>query len=191
MGFKPGLIVKLTDNGRRNAIVLGERDHVIKLYADGGFTHVLGHQVSVPRKPVETFIPMRLRLPYGHWFERDGTRVLFSRDYCPLWKLSPDGALIPDEPWRLVKHVREETFWSDRDAPWISRDTAWNMATILSDIGVKDGTPLLSVAVRYLVDGATDIHDAVHRMTPAGVLNSAQRLLRGFGQQPAVHGALC
>lgn len=40
------------------------------------------------------FVPLRFWIPYGVWTEADGSKVLFSRDYCPLWKIK-DGAGAP------------------------------------------------------------------------------------------------
>ena len=33
------------------------------------------------------FFPLRFWMSYGIWTEADGAKVLFSRDYCPLWKI--------------------------------------------------------------------------------------------------------
>lgn len=46
-----------------------------------------------PSSRPDDFIPLRLWLPYGWWTLQDGSEVLFSRDYIPLWKIDPSGRI--------------------------------------------------------------------------------------------------
>lgn len=199
MRFEPGTIVKLATSelGRRRspAILLnGYREHVVTLLTDGGTATAMGFEVTVPRTSIKDFVPMRLRLPYGEWREKDGTRVLFSRDYCPLWKIAPDGKPAADDPWRLVKHVQQSWFWKDHNTPWRNRETLKRMEGLLAELGIGE-LPKLVQAIHHMVGNARgaarDIHEAVHRMTPGHVLNSAPRLIYSRGSMPAaVGGAL-
>lgn len=59
------------------------------------------------------FIPMRFWMPYGAWTEGDGSKVLFSRDYCPLWKIQEDHAPTQDDPNRAVRFVDQPCFFFD------------------------------------------------------------------------------
>ena len=45
-------------------------------------------EAVVPRARIEDFVPRRLWLPYGWMDMEDGSRVLFSRDYLPLWRIA-------------------------------------------------------------------------------------------------------
>jgi hypothetical protein len=59
------------------------------------------------------FIPIRFWLPYGFWTEKDGSKVLFSRDYCPLWRIQEDQAPIRDDPDRAVNFVAQSWFFDE------------------------------------------------------------------------------
>ena len=105
--IEPGAIVKWKANqlGNRQgapAILLSMNGTDIRLLDDVGTAKVLRHEIIVPRMPLPAFEPMILRLPYGVWTEEDGSRVLFSRDYYPLWRIPPDGHVTPEDPWRWI-----------------------------------------------------------------------------------------
>src|SRR5947209_15632905 len=92
----PGTIVRtkvaLSGAARgASAIMLFTNGSYCRILVNGGVAHPARREVTVPKKTLFGFIPMRLRLPYGRWVEEDGTMVLFSRDYCPLWKMLPSG----------------------------------------------------------------------------------------------------
>lgn len=59
------------------------------------------------------FVPLRFWAPYGVWTEADGSKVLFSRDYCPLWKIQEGRAPVRDDPDRGVSFVRQEWFFDE------------------------------------------------------------------------------
>lgn len=61
------------------------------------------------------FIPLRFWLPYGRWTEPDGTAVLFSRDYYPLWRIEEGKAAVRDDPHRQVPYIDQE--WLITDDP--------------------------------------------------------------------------
>jgi hypothetical protein len=65
-------------------------------------------EIAIPRIPLAPFVPYRLWLAYGAWTESDGSRVLFSRDYAPMWRLR-DG-LPPRQaaPTEWIKFEQEE-----------------------------------------------------------------------------------
>ena len=54
-------------------------------------------------------------MPYGIWTEQDGSKVLFSRDYCPLWKIQEGRAPERDEPNRWVNVSKEEWILDETD----------------------------------------------------------------------------
>lgn len=59
------------------------------------------------------FVPLRFWMPYGFWTEADGAKVLFSRDYCPLWKIQEGRAPVRDDPDRDVKFVKQEWYFDE------------------------------------------------------------------------------
>lgn len=112
---------------------------------------------------------MRLRLAYGVWTEEDGSRVLFSRDYCPLWRISLDGRFAPEDPWRWIKFVGEQWFWEDASTPWRNRARECEIEQQMREMGWNGGTPRLMSVVDILVSEQADsIRDAVRLMAPPG-----------------------
>jgi len=73
---------------------------------------------SIPREAPPVFIPLRLRLVYGAWTEPDGAKVLFSRDYAPMWRLRGGHPPQMTSPFEWIRHQREEWFWEDATSPW-------------------------------------------------------------------------
>ncbi len=171
--IEPGTIVKVRTGGlavRRGspAYFLGIRGSGVRLLTDAAIAEALRSQISVPSVPIPAFAPMRLRLAYGVWTEADGTRVLFSRDYFPLWRVSPHGDVVADDPWRWVPFVEQGWFWDDGDMPWRSQKKARVVDQKMEDLGVV-GYPKLMDAVDILVQNSdADIRDAVRLMVPPG-----------------------
>lgn len=86
---------------------------------------------------------MRATLPYGCWTEDDGAKVLFARDYRPMWKIYPDGKVSPDEGrrrrWgRTVNWVRMEHYFNDDNPPWRNKETAQKCKNILINYGIEE-----------------------------------------------------
>lgn len=59
------------------------------------------------------FIPLRFWMPYGYWIENDGSKVLFSREYCPLWKVQEGRAPVRDDPDRWVVWTEQKWFFDE------------------------------------------------------------------------------
>lgn len=169
--IEPGTIVTvrgrgLAVRGGSPAYFLGMRGNGMKILTDAAIAEACPHQVSV--SPFPSFEPMRLRLAYGVWTELDGTKVLFSRDYFPLWRISSDGEVSPDDPWRWVDFVEEEFFWDDRNPPWRSPKTAREVEERMKRMGVV-GHPKLMDAVEILIaNPEIDIRDAVRMLAQPG-----------------------
>ncbi|MCY4259433.1 MAG: hypothetical protein OXC91_04125 [Rhodobacteraceae bacterium] len=79
---------------------------------------VADFEVVFPRSPLSLFVPARLKLPYGVWTEEDGSKVLFSRDYKPLWRLTDGKKAERLQPWLWIKSIDRQYFWDDRNRPW-------------------------------------------------------------------------
>ncbi len=172
--IEPGTIVKVNTGElgvRRGspAILLKMDRGFVRLLTDAGIVHTVRRQITVPRTPLPPFEPMRLRLAYGIWTEKDGSRVLFSRDYCPQWRIAPDGCVSPEDPWRWIESVNQNHFWDDSLTPWRSRQKQREIEQRMAQMGVT-GTPKLMDVVDILVrDEAEDIHGAVRILAPPGI----------------------
>ncbi len=172
--IEPGTIVKANTGElgvRRGspAILLKMDGGFVRLLTDAGIVQTVRRHITVPRTPALPFEPMRLRLAYGVWTEEDGSRVLFSRDYCPLWRIAPDGCLSPEDPWRWIESVNQNHFWDDSLTPWRSRQKQREIEQRMGQMGVTGTTKLMGV-VDFLVRGeADDIHDAVRILAPPGI----------------------
>jgi hypothetical protein len=98
---------------------------------------------SYGRQPVAKHPPWRQsryrHLPYGCWITRDGTAVLFDRDYAPLWSRAP-GAASPTSmtgsEW-VANIVSESWLYTDTDPPWLDPLTRQRCMQVLKDFGVE------------------------------------------------------
>jgi hypothetical protein len=159
-----GSIGKVMSPGRNGEVVILKRL--------GRPTYVLTHRTPdaavgdfefvSPRHPLPLFIPMSLYVPYGVWTEKDGSRVLFSRDYKPLWRLTPAKRPARANPWDRIQFDREEWFWGDTDTPWASNARYEIELKRLQDLGVV-GLPKLVETLPHLVmrDDLRSVEDAV------------------------------
>jgi hypothetical protein len=101
-------------------------------------------------RPVPLFIPMRLHLSYGAWTEQDGARVLFSRDYKPLWRLKDGEKPARMNPWERIRFEKQEWFWDDTTTPWSTTARYEQEIKRLQDFGVT-ALPRLVETLPYLV----------------------------------------
>ncbi len=171
--IQPGTIVRVNTGQmavRRGApaIFLGMNGEGVRLFTDAQIVSAARREFTIPRVPLEPFTPMRLRLAYGVWTKADSSRVLFSRDYFPLWQVFADGRVVPMEPWRWVEFVKEEWFWDYVSAPWRDREKEREIERRMEEMGVS-GTPRLVRALDLVVQGkAKGLRDAVKLMVPPG-----------------------
>ena len=165
--IEPGTVVRV--KGIR-ALVLRVEQKGIRLLADAGILSVSRREVSVPKVPMEPFAPMRLWLAYGIWTEQDGSKVLFSRDYYPLWRVAPDGTVAADEPWRFVDYRgKADYLFDDETAPWWKAHKAQEIEHLMEKLGIIGAPKLLDVISILMKGEAEDIRQAVRRMVPPGV----------------------
>lgn len=75
-------------------------------------------EYSTPKEKISLFIPRRLYLLYGMYIQHDGSRILYSRDYEPMWRLRegqrPERFRGPE----YIEHVDRIGFWDDSSTPW-------------------------------------------------------------------------
>ncbi|MCQ4188863.1 hypothetical protein [Methylocystis suflitae] len=160
-----GAIGKLKSPGRDGEMVI--------LKSFGKPTLIVTHQSGraaaadfeyvTPRNAEELFIPMRLYLAYGIWTEADDSQVLFSRDYCPMWRLRQ--GLSPERmnPWERITFTKQEWFWEGR-LPW--RDRAMHEAEIdrLRKFGVRFLPKLVDTLPLVVSRDDLDFREAVREL---------------------------
>ena len=83
-------------------------------------TGVAEFEFVTPRASIPLFIPTALYLAYGSWTERDGSTVIHSRDYLPLWRLRSGHNPERLNPADWIEHDDhyDSWFWQDHNAPW-------------------------------------------------------------------------
>ena len=145
----------------------------VHLLTDAGDAMAVRREITVPRTPLPPFQPLRLWLPYGIWTERDGSQVLFSRDYCPLWRISSDGTVSDENPWQEIAFVESENLWYREGLAWLTPNP-WKNRTLKKQIkdrmrilGVLGSPPRLIEALDVILRGdAGNIRDAVQVLAP-------------------------
>ena len=108
---------KIKEEGRpvRRALLVSrgeDRHSLCETMTDHGIATCVGFELSQHRTG-HFFIPMRFWMPYGVWTEEDGSKVLFSRDYCPLWNIQEDRAPAQDDPNRAVRFTDQQWFFDE------------------------------------------------------------------------------
>lgn len=124
---KPGTVVRdMAYNARTPAYLLvpGKPTAIL---TDTQRSTRADFEVTTPRTPLGDFVPSRLWLPYGAWTLKDGSEVLFSRDYYPLWRIH-GGQVERLDPWLWIDGTMDEMhFAPPRSSVWSSgpaRDAA-------------------------------------------------------------------
>jgi hypothetical protein len=123
-------------------------------------------EVSSPRIRVEDFVPLRLYLPYGYWVTGTGSKVFFSRDYKPLWEISPNGAVKRSDPWTWVRGISSQHFFGEEnaDVTWHRNLTIGAATQLLKAFGIR-GLPILVDILPVLVsDNELSLDEALGRL---------------------------
>jgi hypothetical protein len=107
---------------------------------------------------------MRLYLPYGYWEEGDGAKVLFSRDYKPLWRLRLNSVPERVDPSLWVRWRKQQFLWEDASTPWRKSELRAKLEAMLVDMGVQT-LPILADALPLLVN-----EDSLHNFAGAAEL---------------------
>ena len=131
-------------------------------------TTVADFEVEYPERPLSLFVPARLKLAYGVWTEEDGSKVLFSRDYKPLWRLTHGRRPERLRPWLWIEWIESQHFWDDRNTPWWSVRCREEEENRLRGFGIR--------CLPKLVDTLSDlIFDNDVRSVGAAVERMAER----------------
>lgn len=151
-GRKPGVVGKLKAPGQtKGHAIATELGRPTRIITHGAYDSIVADfEFVAPRSPLPLFIPMRLYLPYGEWLQADGARVLFSRDYCPLWRLRAERSPERIEPWKWINFVSQRFFWADHTTPWNTPSTYEQAIEVLRKEGIRC-TPKLVEALPILI----------------------------------------
>ena len=117
---RAGTVVRDGAYGSKSPAYLRYPGRPTYLLFDTGFGERADFEVVTPRSPLPDFVPSRIWLPYGVWKLSDGSEVVFSRDYLPMWRISNDRT-ERIAPWFWIKGmVAEIHFASPGTATWAS-----------------------------------------------------------------------
>lgn len=131
-------------------VILRQFDRPTSVVSHREITTVADFEYLSPRTAPDLFLPMRLYMPYGIWTETDGSQVVFSRDYKPMWRLrtcQPTERLVP---WLHINFVREELLWPAAQTPWTSENLSSRLYEFLNQNGLQR-LPVLADALPLLV----------------------------------------
>ncbi|WP_313454382.1 hypothetical protein [Brevundimonas sp.] len=148
---KPGTVVRdMAYNARTPAYLLAPGRPTTILQNEGRSTRA-DFEVTTPRTPLPDFIPSRLWLPYGFWTLKDGSEVLFSRDYYPLWRVG-GGSVERLDPWLWIEGKADEThFTPPRSSVWSSGPAKDAALARLATHRIAD-VPRLADIIAHLIE---------------------------------------
>lgn len=114
-----------------------------------------------PRTPVEDFVPLRLWLPYGWWVLEDGSEVLFSRDYMPLWKIGRDGSVERMPPSLWISGIKQQHWFAGKydKVSWYSGPARQDAEAKLSAHEITALPKLVDALPLLVADGRRQIDE--------------------------------
>jgi len=85
----------------------------------------------------------RTEYPYGKWITEDGDKVLFNRNYQPIWKREPEGKTVAaSRNWWVPNIASQEFYYNESNPPYGSRrlkkthDSIKRCLSALAEFGV-------------------------------------------------------
>jgi len=161
----PGSVIRMKERGRSPRICyLCKFGQPTRVLYDTGIGHCADFEAVVPRQKLCEFLPARLWQPYGVWKLRDGSEVVFSRDYFPMWRVSDLGVeRLP--PWLWIEGIESHRhFLGPKDWMWWDEFTRSRGLAFLAEHEIR-GLPILSDALPFVFDlGVETIKDAVQAL---------------------------
>jgi hypothetical protein len=174
---QPGAIGKFKYDSR--PLILRSFGSLVSAVGDSSHDYgVADFEFVTPRKPLPLFVPGRLYFAYGAWTEANGSIVLHSRDYLPLWRISEGKRPERVNPADWIDHEDEldQWFWEDATCPWDNPKRQAQEIGRLESYGVT-GLP-------YLADTLADI---VHPLRPLNPRGAAQLRFGVKSNRPHLH----
>jgi hypothetical protein len=148
---QPGSVGRLKYNGHQ--LILRSFGSLVSAVHDGGSDFACcDFEFVTPKKPLSIFVPGRLYYAYGAWTEADGSRVLYSRDYLPMWRIrqgQPPERVNPAD-WIIHDSALDQWFWGDEKAPWNNKARQAQEIARLESFGVT-GLPYSADLLEDLV----------------------------------------
>jgi hypothetical protein len=157
--------------GEVGGIVNSSSSVILRQYHQSGAVEVITHdslmrvmvadfEYESPKKRRDIFIPKRLFLPYGYWVEEDGSKVLFSMDYKPLWRIKDNAKPERVFPWLRIEYIQQEYFFEGR-----LTNNEQKLKSILADENIFS-TPILVECLPDIVfdQSINSINEAVDRL---------------------------
>lgn len=162
---KPGSVIKVRAHGRTLPAYLRLQGRPSYVLYDTGPGMCADFEVVTPRVPQDDFVPARLWLPYGYWTLRDGSEVIFARDYLPMWRVSDAGVERLD-PWLWIEGISKTTVFSEVLGTVIwERDRARDAALAhLASRRIFELPRLVEAMADLIAGGAESLGPSVARM---------------------------
>lgn len=161
---QPGTVVGDRAYGSRLPAYLRYPGRPTYLLFDTGFGERADFEVVTPRSPLPDFVPSRIWLPYGVWELSDGSEVVFSRDYLPMWRILNERAERV-APWLWIRGIVAEThFMGPGTAIWASGSARESAIGYLQRHRISE-LPRLSDMMPHLFEPNVDsLPDGVSRL---------------------------
>ncbi|AZS21724.1 MULTISPECIES: hypothetical protein [unclassified Caulobacter] len=154
--------IKASGRPREYGYVLSHGERGAKVLLEDSILTCATFEVVRPKVRPADFIPSRYWRPYGYWTLEDGSKVLFSRDYYPLWRVGGD-RVERLGPWLWIGPRKGQTYFFDLSGEpnWLHRGARSLSEAFLEDHGVR-GLPILADAVlQYFNEGVDRPEEAV------------------------------
>lgn len=161
---RPGTVVKVRAHGETRHAYLVETGRPTRIVLDQSPGIRADFEVTTPRVPLPDFVPKFLWLPYGYWTLRDGSEVVYGREYQPLWQVTADH-IRRAEPWERIENVASQTWFGGQFNPIWSQGDALEQALGYLRSRRISGLPRLTNAMAHFLDPSVDhVSTAVDRL---------------------------
>lgn len=172
-GGKAGTVVKDKAYGTNTPAYLRRAGRPTYLHFDTGLGERADFEVVTPRTALSDFVPSRLWLPYGVWKLKDGSEVIFSRDYFPMWGISED-RVQRLAPWLWINGIVDQShFWKAGGGNWTSSSVREMAISQLAAYRIFELPRLIDVMPQLFEADVDSIEDGVRRLYAAGRRDTA------------------
>lgn len=117
-------------------------------------------EAVVPRTRMSDFVPRCLWLPYGWTDMEDGSRLLFSRDYLPLWRIANGKVERVTPTAQMPAFKGERQYFREGDRPWSYGPAREAAERMLAEYGITALPRLADVLPILIHDEHINIKDA-------------------------------
>lgn len=170
---KAGTVVKDKAYGTNTPAYLRRAGRPTYLLFDTGLGERADFEVVTPRTALSDFVPSRLWLPYGVWKLKDGSEVIFSRDYFPMWGISQD-RVQRLAPWLWINGIVDQShFWKAGGGNWTSSSVREMAISQLAAYRIFELPRLIDVMPQLFEADVDSMEDGVRRLYAAGRRDTA------------------